>query len=74
MSPERERINYSDYTSLISWVMLLYGCENTIFNLSVIEVKFFVSAYFYSDFAAGVFDVEAFDNLTESPFIDYLCH
>jgi len=74
VSSERERIDHSYDSCLISRIMLLNSGKYTILDLAVVKVELFVSTDFDCDFTAGVLDVEAFDHLSEGSFVDNLCN
>jgi len=71
MFPEWKRISDSNYSSLIRLIMLLNGGQYTILDLPIIKIELFIPANLDSDLSSLILDIEAFDNLAESAFINY---
>lgn len=70
MLSERKAFKDSDNTVLISWIFVLKLGKDLEFNLSVIKIKLFVSAYFKGNFFAIIFDIYAFYYLSKCTFIN----
>lgn len=74
MLPEWEGINHSNYARDVSRVVLLDSCQDLVLNLCVIVVEFLISANFNCYIFAAILNIEAFDNLAEGSFVNYLAN
>jgi len=70
MLPEWKRINDSHYTILISWILLLQSLKDFVFDLSVLNIEFLVSADLQCQISPAFFKVDTFDYLTKGTFVN----
>ena len=74
MLSEMEAVNNFDKAVSVSWILTFQSFKDFYFNLSIFNVKFFISTNLNSHFPTSFFIINTPYNLTKSSFIYNITH